>query len=181
MFSCGPIGLLVYTLIGCTSTQPTPVKTEAQPSPSWFEALPQDPGHLYAAATARSLDPQIALNKAQLEARGQLAQQLKVHYKSLIQRTMAEMNLMDDTTLADQYSQITEAAVELELQGSRPLKQQLATSGRFQQAYVLMNMPLARTSKRILDEVQQKPRYRKNRALLQQLEADLKPPDSLLR
>jgi hypothetical protein len=121
--------------------------------PSWYAKPPLDDKYLFGPATAVSRDLQIAINKAQVEGRNLLAQQLEVKYGALNKRFTEEVGRGADSQLLDQYTQVYKAVVSQVLYGSRPRQQSLRTEGDVYRAFVLMELPLGEMAKKLMDQI----------------------------
>ena len=71
---------LLVIFIGCGNNKanltPSPSSRTMNKAPEWFLNTPEQDGFVYTTATAVSQDMQLAINKAQLDAANQLANQL---------------------------------------------------------------------------------------------------------
>lgn len=88
-------------------------------APDWFDNIPADAHHLYAAGAARSMDMQMAIGQAQHCARVEIARQV-------VARTEQVRSQMISTVV---------------LKGSKVVKQEIKQEKKFYHAYVLMKMP----------------------------------------
>ena len=120
--------------------------------PSWYLKPPTDNNYLFAPATAVSRDVQVAINKAQTDARNAIAQQLEVRYGGLNKRFVEEVG-REGSQLLDQYTQVYKAVVSTTLYGSRPRQQVLRTEGGVYRAIILMELPVGEMSKRLLEQL----------------------------
>jgi hypothetical protein len=120
--------------------------------PSWYLRPPTDDNYLFGAATAVSRDVQIAINKAQSEARNAIAQGLEVKYGALNKRFVEEVG-REGSQLLDQYTQAYKGVVSQTLYGSRSRQQTLRTEGSVYRAFVLMELPVGEMSKRLLEQL----------------------------
>ncbi|MCC6319667.1 MAG: LPP20 family lipoprotein [Gemmatimonadaceae bacterium] len=120
--------------------------------PSWYLKPPTEEHFLLAPATSVSRDVQVAINKAQADARNAIAQQLEVKYGALNKRFVEEVG-REGSQLLDQYTQVYKAVVSTTLYGSRPRQQILRTEGSVYRAIVLMELPVGEMSKRLLEQL----------------------------
>ena len=132
---------------------PPPSREVLRNLPSWYAKPPTDANFLFGPATATSRDLQIAINKAQTEGRNLLAQQLEVKYGALNKRFVEEVGRGSDAQLLDQYTQVYKGVVSQVLYGSRARQQSLRTEGGVYRAFVLMELPLGETSKRLMEQI----------------------------
>ena len=120
--------------------------------PGWYLRPPRDDNYLFGAATAVSRDVQVAINKAQADARSAIAQELEVKYGALNKRFVEEVG-REGAQLLDQYTQVYKAVVSTSLYGSRPRQQELRTENSLYRATVLMELPVGEMSKRLLEQL----------------------------
>jgi hypothetical protein len=143
--------------------------------PSWYLKPPTDNNYLFAPATSLSRDVQVAINKAQTDARNAIAQQLEVKYGALNKRFVEEVG-REGSQLLDQYTQVYKAVVSTTLYGSRP-RQVLRTEGTLYRAIILMELPVGEMSKRLLEQIRaQEQLYTRFRAgeAFKELDAEVK-------
>ena len=158
--SCALFAIAALAAVGACSRSPRPAADLSPPAnretirnlPSWFLKPPTDDNYLFAPATAVSRDVQVAINKAQADARNAIAQQLEVKYGSINKRFVEEVG-REGSQLLDQYTQVYKAVVSTTLYGSRPRQQQLRTEGGVYRAIVLMELPVGEMSKRLLEQL----------------------------
>lgn len=144
--------------------------------PSWYLKPPTDNNYLFAPATSLSRDVQVAINKAQTDARNAIAQQLEVKYGALNKRFVEEVG-REGSQLLDQYTQVYKAVVSTTLYGSRPRQQVLRTEGTLYRAIILMELPVGEMSKRLLEQLRaQEQLYTRFRAgeAFKELDAEVK-------
>lgn len=120
--------------------------------PGWYLKPPTDRDYLFGTATAVSRDVQIAINKAQADARNAIAQGLEVKYGALNKRFVEEVG-REGAQLLDQYTQVYKGVVSTTLVGSRARQQVLRTEGSVYRAIVLMELPVGEMSKRLLEQL----------------------------
>ncbi len=120
--------------------------------PGWYLKPPTDNNYLFGTATAVSRDVQIAINKAQADARNAIAQGLEVKYGALNKRFVEEVG-REGAQLLDQYTQVYKGVVSTTLIGTRPRQQVLRTEGTLYRAIILMELPVGEMSKRLLDQL----------------------------
>ncbi|MGQ0648331.1 MAG: LPP20 family lipoprotein [Gemmatimonadaceae bacterium] len=120
--------------------------------PSWYLKPPTDNNYLFGTATALSRDVQVAINKAQADARNALAQELEVKYGALNKRFVEEVG-REGSQLLDQYTAVYKGVVSTTLYGSRPRQQVLRTEGSLYRAIILMELPVGEMSRRLLEQL----------------------------
>lgn len=157
-----PTSLLLVALLGVTGCgrPPAPSADLIPPAsretvrnlPGWYLRPPRDDNYLFAAATAVSRDVQLAINKAQADARSGIAQELEVRYGALNKRFVEEVG-RSGPQLLDQYTSAWKSVVSTTLYGSRPRQQELRTEGSLYRATVLMELPVGEMSKKLLEQL----------------------------
>ena len=117
------------------------VLTACASTPGWYRNPPKKKDIYYGAASATSADEQMAIAKAQADARGELAQQMSTYYGGLIRRFREEMGSELTGEMLDGMTQASKQITSTTLIGSRPSKRSIVREkGRFI-AYVLMELP----------------------------------------
>ena len=123
-----------------TNLAPTlPSKVSA---PEWFISPPSDPDYLYSAATMTSRDMQMAVEKAQTQARTFLAQQMEAKVSILTKQFQEEVGLGEDSELLQQFTSATKSVTQQTLSGSRTDRKELLEEKGIYRAYVLMSLPI---------------------------------------
>lgn len=138
-----------------TSLTPQPSREVANNLPSWFNKVPSDPNYLFATASANSRDLQIAIDKAQLAGRQQLASQFEVKFSGLQKRFQEEVGVADSSELLDQFTQSYKAVVSTVLNGTRAKEQEVKPDGPIYRAYVLMEMPIGPANAMLMQKIKQ--------------------------
>ena len=119
------------------------VKAEpvAMPSaPSWFVKMPNDtPDMIFAAATAVSVDMQMAIDKARLQAERKLVEMhgSKINSLTKSNRTDTGDNMIESTSVTVQKN------ANGELIGAQRVDSQVAFDGQKYRAFVLLRLPLS--------------------------------------
>ncbi|MBA4070841.1 MAG: hypothetical protein C0497_03255 [Gemmatimonas sp.] len=122
--------------------------------PGWYKKPPAaDKEHLYQPATATSHDVQVAINRAQAEARSGLASQLEVKYGSLTRRFVEETGVAADAQLLDEYEQTYKAVVSQVLVGSHARDQKFQIDGGVYRAWVLMQLPVGEANRKLVEQI----------------------------
>ncbi|MBI3567361.1 MAG: LPP20 family lipoprotein [Gemmatimonadetes bacterium] len=151
---------LMLSLSGCfwrhkvdDGSNPALTKT-LKAMPSWYTRPPKsDSSHVYAPATATSQELQLALNKAQAEARAGIAAQLEVKYAGITNRLASESGVGRDATLVSEFQQSYRAVIGQVLLGSAPKEQQVGVEEGVYRVFVLMELPVGAASRRLLDQL----------------------------
>jgi hypothetical protein len=122
--------------------------------PSWYRKPPAgNAEHIFQPATATSQDLQIAINRAQAEARSGLAAQLEVKYASLTRRFAEETGVAASSQLLDEYEQTYKAVVSQVLVGSHAREQQFQVEGGVYRAWVLMDLPIGEANRKLVEQI----------------------------
>ncbi len=150
--------VVLLLLSGCGSTG----KTDLAPSPrgqvivpEWFEIIPTDPNHLFAAATMTSRDLQLAVQKAQTAARTDLAQQMSVRLGNLTKQFQEEVGLGDDSELLQQFTSATRIVTDQTLVGSQVDQQEINAESGIYRAYVLMSLPIGQANQLLMQKIRE--------------------------
>lgn len=134
---------------------PDPDRSVVKQAPAWFLAPPREADFLLTAATTTSRDMQVAIDKARLQARAELATQMEAKLEALGKRFAEEGSEPQASSLMQQYSATTKAIVSTVLNGSRPRTQVVQTEGEIYRAYVLMELPTGPASVALMQKMQQ--------------------------
>lgn len=145
------IGLLAAT--GCGGGAKAPVTDPADKSaswPSWYNNPPKDDESHVAAATATSKDPQLAVDKAELEAQARLATMIDTQIQALMTRFLEEVGAGADAQFLDKATRATKRTTEETLAGVRIREQKTIREGDIWRAFVLAEVPVAAAQTAIL-------------------------------
>jgi len=118
---------------GTDSSAVKPVSDDAPQAPAWYQRLPQKEGMLYAAAKGRSLRPNMARNKAVMQAQKQLAAQVE----ALNQPDSLKIKTGGGAQAAEQENGgvlLTKAIIK---------NQKQVKKGKYWYVFVLMEMPVS--------------------------------------
>lgn len=118
--------------------------------PDWYLSIPTDQYYLYSVATALSKDLQLAVDKATIDARADIAHQVSIKMANL-QRKMEEENFIyKDTSFINTFAQATKTITEETLKGSKVIKTSIVHEDGFFRAYVLVSYPYSSMNKTLL-------------------------------
>ncbi|MBI3791111.1 MAG: hypothetical protein HY275_09570 [Gemmatimonadetes bacterium] len=134
---------------------PEPNRGVLRQAPGWYLAPPRDADYLLSASTATSRDLQVAIDKARLAARAELATQMEAKLEGLGKRFAEEGSEPLASALMQQYSATSKAIVSTVLTGSRPRQQQVDTEGEIYRAYVLMELPIGTANAALMAKLKQ--------------------------
>jgi hypothetical protein len=151
--------ICLIALVGCSI-----FKTEAQNAkedikkevakqidqiPDWYLKPPKDADALYEKAAAKSRDIQMAVNKATMIARAQLAVTIQGEVNSIMKLFVEESgsNNMSITSVQE--------AIKIKISGVHEEKAQVFQDGDKYVAYVLLKYPLGDMNKLLVDQIRQ--------------------------
>jgi hypothetical protein len=142
-------------LIACggpktTNLAPPPDEVVA---PDWFLSPPSDPNYIYAAATQTSRDQQLAIKKAETEARTDLAQQMESKVSNLTKQFQEEVGLGEDSELLQQFTSATKTVTQQTLSGSKREQTKLLKESNIYRAYVLMSLPIGVANQQLMEKI----------------------------
>lgn len=150
VFSFILIGILVFSLIGCGGGKKMVDEDE---TPDWYLNPPRSDDYLYGVNSSTSQKMQLALDKAKVGARNDIAQQMEVKMQSLEKSFEEEIGSADDSELNTFYNQTMKAIASQTLNGSRVKKQDVQKEGKSYRAYVLMELPLNDFREKLVNRV----------------------------
>ena len=108
---------------------------------------------LSAEATGTSKDYQMAIDKAKMDARLEMTQQLNTYVQALIKKFDEEVGLTEDSELLGLYSKTSKIVVDQSLVGSHVKEKNVKQDGNIYRATVLMEAPLGQARKRLLEQI----------------------------
>jgi len=151
--------LLLGTTLVCLACACAPkvvpvAETMPSPAPDWFTTLPVDSAVLYAAATATSQDRQMAIDKATLVARAELARRIETKVQDLTEQFETEVGLREDQELFSAFTRATKSAASSTLVGSRLSRQEVMRESGVYRSYVLMELPLAKLQSAVAKQIE---------------------------
>lgn len=163
------------------STNPniTPVTQQAQvlaQQPDWFINLPQDPNHIYAAITETSRDMQMAIDKAKLRGRTELATQVEAKLEARQKLFSAETGVDTSSQIMKDFDDAQKQIVSQVINGSRVKNQNVIAESGIYRAFVLMEMPIGPANVAMMQKIKQNQqmytRFRATKAF-EELEKDI--------
>ncbi len=133
------------------ATQPPPT---AEPAlPAWVTNPPQHPQYLYAAANARSRNLGIAINKAKIDGRAELANQYEMKMQNLEKRILEEAGSEEDAQITEYFSAARKTVTSTFMQGTRAKETFYRKDGNVYDVWVLMEFPVGEAAKALLDKL----------------------------
>lgn len=158
--------ICLITLVGCSV-----FKTEAQSAkedikkevarqidqiPDWYLKPPKDADALYEKAAAKSRDLQMAVSKATMLAKAQLAATIQGEVNSIMKLYMEENGPSNGAQVSNNVSIATvQEALKMKLSGVQEDKTQVYQDGDKYVAYVLLKYPLGDMNKLVVDQIRQ--------------------------
>lgn len=121
--------------------------------PEWYTNIPQDPNYLFAVASATSQDMQLAIDKAVVNARTEIARQTEVKVSGIQKRFDEEVGMGENSQLMQQFTQASKTVVSTSLTGSRVRSQKTSKDGTIWRGYVLMEYPIGAASQALLNQL----------------------------
>ncbi len=116
-------------------------------------ASPGDINILSAEATGTSRDSQLAIDKAKMDARVEMTQQLNAYVQALIKKFDEEVGITEDSELLGLYAKTSKIVVDQSLVGSHIKKKDVKQDGDIYRATVVMEAPLGQARKRLLEQI----------------------------
>ena len=158
--------ICLITLVGCSM-----FKTEAQSAkedikkevakqidqiPDWYLKPPKDADALYEKAAAKSRDVQMAVTKATMLARAQLAITIQGEVNSIMKMFMDENGPVNGAQVSNNVSVASvQEAIKMRMNGVQEEKTQIFQEGDKYVAYVLLKYPLGDMNKLVVEQIRQ--------------------------
>ncbi len=122
--------------------------------PEWFQAVPEDPGYIFAVATSTSRDLGMSVNKAKQQARVDIAQQMETKVKSMIKQFNEEVGLGEEAEFLSQTTEVSKSVTSKVLNGSKAKKVETVKEGEIiYRSYVLMEMPIGPANAALMEAI----------------------------
>ena len=167
------IAAFVVGAIGCGGGEKT---VKESTIPDWFLNPPKDTDYLFGVNSGTSTQMQLALDKAKVGARADIAQQLETKVSVLVKSFQEEVGSGEDAELNAFYSQTMKNIANQTLKGSRVREQKIVPeSGGMFRAYMLMELPLVEFNQNVVKKVKNLQLYDRFRAsqAFEDLETDI--------
>jgi len=139
--------ILAAFVLGCASSSYKTIETRT------------DERNYYGTGSGESKDKQIAVDKAMLAARNDIARQIEISIDGMQKSFAEEIGSGADTELISQYTSVTKAVVSVTMKGSVPKEQKSREKKGVYQAEVTVEYPKSAAKQQMLDEI------KKNEAL----------------
>ncbi len=150
------LALGFVALIGCGGAKTTnlaPAPPDEIKAPDWFLSTPTDANYLFAAATMTSRDMQLAIQKAETQARTSLAQQMETKIGNLTKQFQEEVGAEEDSELLQQFTSATKVVTQQTLSGARSDEKKLVKEKGIYRAYVLMSLPIGQANQQLMEKI----------------------------
>ena len=144
--------VLLSFAAGCSSSKALQ-NASASDVPEWYTNIPTDPNYLFAVASATSQDMQLAIDKAVVNARTDIARQTEVKVSGVQKRFDEEAGMGENSQLMQQFTQANKTVVSASLTGSRVRSQKMSKDGTIWRGYVLMEYPIGAASQALLNQI----------------------------
>ena len=129
-------------------------KSTVDEAPKWFAQPPVDATAIFATGTANSSDMQMAMDRAMLTAKRELANQLNARLSSKMKEFVNEVGGANDAQLNRQVEIATQNVVtDVNLAGFRREDAKVVAQGPQFRAYVLLRYPLGDANRILLNQV----------------------------
>ncbi|MCF6270888.1 MAG: hypothetical protein L3J41_14320 [Melioribacteraceae bacterium] len=143
------ISLLMISCGGSKSLS----ETDTGDIPEWYLNTPTAENYIYEAASATSRDMDLALNKAETEARAKVGRTMEVKVNSMQKKFEEEVGEGENSEFLSQFTQATKVIVSTELTGSRVKEKMFVKDGSNWRCYVLMEYPIGSAQKAFLNKI----------------------------
>ena len=151
--------------------------TDTGDIPEWYLNTPTAENYIYEAASATSRDMDLALNKAETEARAKIGRTMEAKVNSMQKKFEEEVGEGENAEFLSQFTQATKVIVSTELTGSRVKEKKFVKDGSNWRTYVLMEYPIGSAQKAFLSKIKSNDalytRFRSSDAM-KEMEADVK-------
>jgi hypothetical protein len=150
------LSLGIAALVGCGGAKTTnlaPPPPDEITAPDWFLNTPTDANYLFATATMTSRDMQMAIQKAETQARTNLAQQMETKIGNLTKQFQEEVGFDEDSELLQQFTSATKVVTKQTLSGARSDEKKLVKESGLYRAYVLMSLPIGQANQQLMDKI----------------------------
>ncbi len=114
---------------------------------------PTDPNYLFANGMGESQDLQVAIDKAAMNARTEIARQMELALNSLQKGFAEEVGAGSDAELNQLYSSATKAVISTQLMGSKIRETKYKEKGGRYNAVVLVEYPLNAANSALVEQI----------------------------
>jgi len=116
-------------------------------------ATPGDINMLSAEAMGTSQDYQLAIDKAKMDARVEMTQQLNTYVQALIKKFDEEVGITEDSELLGLFAKTSKIVVDQSLVGSHIKKKDVKQEDNIYRATVVMEAPLGQAREKLLEQI----------------------------
>ena len=138
---------------GCSTTEKVENKVGTVVTPKWFPTPPADEKYFYGVSTATSKDLQLALDKAAMDARVKIGQQVELRIQALEKKFKEETGAGSDAQLLQMMTQSAKTVVSTSLSGSRVKDQTFQNEEGIFRAFALVEYPVGAVSQNLLNQI----------------------------
>lgn len=146
---------LIFGLAACGGSDEAATDDAIDEMPSWMASPPEDPNYLFGTASATSRNMQTAIDKAETQARGNIASQVETKFQSLTKQFQEEVGTGEGSEYLEQFTQAQKEVVNQVLNGTTSRDRKVVTEDGVYRAYILMEMPIGKASQDLLSKLQQ--------------------------
>lgn len=152
--------ITVFLFTGCgssaeTNLNPAPSSESVENVPKWFLNPPEDPSYLFGTGSATSRSMQMAVDKASMTARQNIASALETNFDGLTKQFQEETGTGEDSEILSQFTQAQKAVVTEVLNGVSTEEREIFRERGIYRSYILMSMPIGRAATELLERVKQ--------------------------
>jgi len=116
-------------------------------APSWYPSPPSSDGYLAASATADSPDLHLAMSRARMRARGEIAQTLELRFQGLLKSFAEQTGPGSDATVLNLFSETYRAVVNDVLTGTEVADSKVVPTRNGYIVFALVRLPLGEANK----------------------------------
>ncbi len=147
--------LFLLSLAAVLPLAPLVAQDDPAPAPPAWALQPPtgEPGVLLGVGIATASSLPNAITRAQVAARLQIAQQIKVRVEAMTDRVRQEVTGPECNDLVEEFTEITKSFVDETLVGTRVREQVVQPRGEGARVYILMELPQGVVAKAVVDKV----------------------------
>lgn len=149
------LAVVAVGLIGCSGSDGVATDEAVEEMPQWMADVPEDPSYLFGTATSTSQKMQTAIDKAQTQARGEVAGQLETEFQGLTRQFEEEVGEDQDAVFLEQFTQVQQEVVSQTMTGAAPRERAVTTEDGLYRAYVLVELPIGQAAQELMSQLEQ--------------------------
>ncbi len=146
---------VVFGIVACGGSDEAATDDAIEEMPEWMANPPEESNYLFGTASATSRNMQTAIDKAETQARGNIASQVETKFQSLTKQFQEEVGTGGDSEYLEQFTQAQKEVVNQVLNGTTSRDRKVVTEEGVYRAYILMEMPIGKASQELLSKLQQ--------------------------